>query len=170
MQELVTCTVSEDTFLVPPDTRPVVRPPYRSNPRTRSVIDNCVKEMLELEIMEERPSAWVRHVIPGMIRTQLRLSGVLHPKPRLLGASFMGAPSTHHKNHPIFGTLPTELVWCPPTQNTAASKINRGSISCSARFSPGSGQNAKVTPRLCSPIQNFRPSSIPRGRTSSSAH
>lgn len=41
MQELGTCTVSEATFPVLPDTCPVDRPLCRPNPRIRSAIAYC---------------------------------------------------------------------------------------------------------------------------------
>ena len=58
MSELRRCTIAEATFPVPPDTRPVDRPPYRPNPRTSAVTDKCVNEMLEGGIIEKRPSPW----------------------------------------------------------------------------------------------------------------
>ena len=58
MSELGRCTIAEATFPVPPDTRPVDRPPYRPNPRTSAVTDKCVNEMLEGGIIEKRPSPW----------------------------------------------------------------------------------------------------------------
>lgn len=58
MAELGRCTIAEATFPVPPGTRPVDRPPYRPNPRASAVIDKCVQDMLDWDIIEERPSPW----------------------------------------------------------------------------------------------------------------
>ena len=43
MSELGRCTNAEATFPLPPDTRPIDRPPYRANPRAKAVIDKCVR-------------------------------------------------------------------------------------------------------------------------------
>lgn len=58
VQEFDTCTVSEVNFPLPLDARPVDCSPYHSNPRTCSLINNWVKGMQELEVIEERPGAW----------------------------------------------------------------------------------------------------------------
>ena len=57
-RELGKCMTAEATFPMPPDTKPVSRRPYRANPRTESVIDTCVKDMLQDDIIEERSSVW----------------------------------------------------------------------------------------------------------------
>ena len=56
--ELGRCTNAKATFPLPPDTRPIGRAPYRANPRAKAVIDKCVHDMLEWDIIEERPSPW----------------------------------------------------------------------------------------------------------------
>ena len=58
MSELGRCTNAEATFPSPPDTRPIDRAPYRANSRAKAVIDKCVHDMLEWEIIEQRPSPW----------------------------------------------------------------------------------------------------------------
>ena len=58
MSELGRCTNAEATFPLPTDTRPIDRTPYRANPRAKAVIDKCVHDMLEWDIIEERPSPW----------------------------------------------------------------------------------------------------------------
>ena len=58
MSELGRCTNAEATFPLPPDTRPIDRAPYRANPRAKAVIDECVHDMLEWDIIEEHPSPW----------------------------------------------------------------------------------------------------------------
>ena len=58
MSELGRCTYAEATCPLPPDTRLVDRAPYRANPRTATVFDKCVQDMLEWGIIEERPSPW----------------------------------------------------------------------------------------------------------------
>ena len=58
MSELGRCTNAEASFPLPPETRPIDSPPYRANPRAKAVIDECVHDMLELGIIEERPSLW----------------------------------------------------------------------------------------------------------------
>ena len=58
MSELGCCTNAEATFPLPPDTRPIDRAPYRANPRAKAVIDKCVHDTLEWDIIEERPSPW----------------------------------------------------------------------------------------------------------------
>ena len=58
MSELGRCTNAEATFPLPPKTCPIDRAPYRANPRAKAVIDKCVHDMLEWDIIEERPSPW----------------------------------------------------------------------------------------------------------------
>ena len=54
--ELGRCTNAEATFTLPPDTRPIDRAQYRANPRAKTVIDECVHDMLEWDVTEERAS------------------------------------------------------------------------------------------------------------------
>ena len=58
MSELGRCTNAKATFPLPPDIRPIDRPPYRANPRAKAVIDKCVRDKLGWGIIEERPSPW----------------------------------------------------------------------------------------------------------------
>ena len=58
MSEFGRWTNAEATFRLPPDTRLIGRAPYRANPRAQAVINECVYDMLEWDIIEERPSPW----------------------------------------------------------------------------------------------------------------
>ena len=58
MSELGHCTNAEATLPLPPDTRPIDRAPYRANLRAKAVIDKCVHDMLEWDVIKERPSPW----------------------------------------------------------------------------------------------------------------
>ena len=57
-QELGRCTLAEATFPLEPGTRPVNRTPYRANPRVQETIDECVNQMEQEGIIEQRPSPW----------------------------------------------------------------------------------------------------------------
>ena len=57
-KELGKCTIAEAEFPLQKDTKPVDRHPYRSNPRAQEVIDKCVDDMEEIDIIEKRPSEW----------------------------------------------------------------------------------------------------------------
>ena len=57
-KELRKCTIAEAEFPLQKDTKPVDRHPYRSNPRAQEVIDKCVDDMEEIDIIEKRPSEW----------------------------------------------------------------------------------------------------------------
>ncbi|CAB1105069.1 unnamed protein product [Ectocarpus sp. CCAP 1310/34] len=57
-KELGKCTTAQATFPMPPNTKPVNRRPYRANPHTEAVIQTCVKDMLDDDIIEELPSQW----------------------------------------------------------------------------------------------------------------
>ncbi|CAM9715459.1 unnamed protein product, partial [Choristocarpus tenellus] len=39
--ELGICTITEADFPLEPDTRPISRAPYRTNPHVRGIIDKC---------------------------------------------------------------------------------------------------------------------------------
>ena len=56
MSELGHCTNVEATCPWPPDTRPIDRAPYRANHGAKAVIDKCVHDMIEGDIIEERLS------------------------------------------------------------------------------------------------------------------
>ena len=57
-KELGKCTIAEAEFPLQKDTKPVDRHPYRTNPRAQEVIDKCVDDMEEIDIIEKRPSEW----------------------------------------------------------------------------------------------------------------
>lgn len=57
-QELGTCTLASADFPLQPGTKPVDRPPYKSNPRTQAVIADCVAKMEKDGIIEQRASPW----------------------------------------------------------------------------------------------------------------
>ena len=57
-QSLVVAPTAEATFPLLPDTRPIDRALYRANPRAKAVIDKCVHDVLEWDIIEERPCPW----------------------------------------------------------------------------------------------------------------
>ena len=57
-KELGKCTIAEAEFSLQKDTKPVDRHPYRTNPRAQEVIDKCVDDMEEIDIIEKRPSEW----------------------------------------------------------------------------------------------------------------
>ena len=48
----------EAKFPLPPDTRPIDRAPYWAKPQAKAVIEKCVHDMHEWDIIEERPSPW----------------------------------------------------------------------------------------------------------------
>lgn len=56
--ELGECPTSQPTFPLPADTKPVNRRPYRANPRAEAVINKCVPDMLDDDIIEEASSPW----------------------------------------------------------------------------------------------------------------
>ena len=56
MSEVGRCTNAEETFPLPPDARPIDRAPYRANHGAKAVIDKCVHDMIEGDIIEERLS------------------------------------------------------------------------------------------------------------------
>ena len=56
--ELGKCNTAEATFPLPAHTKPVSSLPYRANPRTEAVINKCVRDMLNDDILEERSSPW----------------------------------------------------------------------------------------------------------------
>ena len=56
--ELGKCNPTEATFPSPAHTKPVSRRPHRANPRTEAVINKCVQEMLNDDIIEERSRPW----------------------------------------------------------------------------------------------------------------
>ena len=58
MSELGRCTTAVATFPLPDDTRAVDKAPYRFNPHPSGVVDKCVHDMLEWDIIEKRPSPW----------------------------------------------------------------------------------------------------------------
>ena len=55
-QELGKYTLAEATFPLEPGARPVNRTPYRANPRVQETIDECVNQMEQDGIIEQRPS------------------------------------------------------------------------------------------------------------------
>ena len=57
-KELGKCTLAEAEFPLQKDTKPVDRHPYRTNPRAQKVIDKCVDDMQEIDIIEKRKSQW----------------------------------------------------------------------------------------------------------------
>ena len=57
-KELGKCTIAEAEFPLQKDTKPVDRHPYRTNPRAQEVIDKCVDDMEEIDIIEKRPNEW----------------------------------------------------------------------------------------------------------------
>ena len=57
-KELGKCTIAEAEFPLQKETKPVNRQPYRANPRAQKVIDKCVDDMEEIDIIEKRPSEW----------------------------------------------------------------------------------------------------------------
>ena len=57
-QELGRCKIAEAQIPLKPGTEPVNRAPYRANPKAAAAMQKCVKEMLETDIIEERPSPW----------------------------------------------------------------------------------------------------------------
>ena len=57
-KELGKCTIAEAQFSLQKDTKPVDRHPYRTNPRAQKVIDKCVDDMQQIDIIEKRPSEW----------------------------------------------------------------------------------------------------------------
>ncbi|CAB1108264.1 unnamed protein product [Ectocarpus sp. CCAP 1310/34] len=57
-KELGKCKTAQATFPMPPNTKLVNRRPYRANPHTEAVIQTCVKDMLDDDIIEELPSQW----------------------------------------------------------------------------------------------------------------
>ena len=57
-KELGKCTIAEAEFPLQKDTKPVDRHPYRTNPRAQKVIDKCVDDMREIDIIEKRASQW----------------------------------------------------------------------------------------------------------------
>ena len=57
-KELGKCTIAEAEFPLQKDTKPVDRHPFRTNPRAQNVIDKCVDDMQEIDIIEKRPSQW----------------------------------------------------------------------------------------------------------------
>ena len=59
-KELGKCTIAEAEFPLQKDTKPVDRHSYRTNPRTQKVIDKCVDDMEEIDVIEKRPSQWGR--------------------------------------------------------------------------------------------------------------
>ena len=52
------CNTAKPTFPLPAHTKPVSRRPYRANPRTEAVINKCVQDMLNDDIIEEHSSTW----------------------------------------------------------------------------------------------------------------
>lgn len=56
--ELGKCTLTEADFPLEPGTRPVNRAPYRANPRVQEVSVECMQEMEEAGIVEQRASPW----------------------------------------------------------------------------------------------------------------
>ena len=56
--ELGMCNTAEATFPLPAHTKPVSRRPYRANPRTEAVINKCVQDILNDDIIEECSSPW----------------------------------------------------------------------------------------------------------------
>ena len=57
-KELGKCTIAEAEFPLQKDTKPVDRHPYRTNPRAQEVIDKCVDDMEEIDIIEKKQSQW----------------------------------------------------------------------------------------------------------------
>lgn len=57
-QELGTCKLASAEFPLQPGTKPVDKPPYKTNPRTQAVIDDCVAQMERDGIIEQRASPW----------------------------------------------------------------------------------------------------------------
>ena len=55
-KELGKCTIAEAEFPLQKDTKPVDRHPYRTNPRAQKVIDKCVDDMQQIDIIEKRQS------------------------------------------------------------------------------------------------------------------
>ena len=55
-KELGKCTIAGAEFPLQKDTKPVDRHPYRTNPRAQKVIDKCVEDMQQIDIIEKRPS------------------------------------------------------------------------------------------------------------------
>ena len=56
--ELDTCNTVGSTFPLPTHTKPVGRRPYRSKPRIEAVINKCVHDVLNDDIIEESSSPW----------------------------------------------------------------------------------------------------------------
>ena len=56
--ELGKCNTAEPTFPLPADTKPVRRRPYRANPRIKAVINKCVQDMFNDDMIEVRSSPW----------------------------------------------------------------------------------------------------------------
>ena len=56
--ELGKCNTDEATFPLPAHTKPVSHRPYRANPGTEAVINKCVQDMLNDDIIEEHSSPW----------------------------------------------------------------------------------------------------------------
>ena len=57
-KELGKCTIAEAEFPLQNDTKPVDRHPYRTNSRAQEVIDKCVDDMEEIDIIEKKQSQW----------------------------------------------------------------------------------------------------------------
>ena len=57
-KELGKCTIAEAEFPLQKDTKPVDRHPYRTNSRAQEVIDKCVDDMEEIDIIEKKQSQW----------------------------------------------------------------------------------------------------------------
>ena len=57
-KELGKCTIAEAEFPLQKDTKPVDRHPHRTNPRAQEVIDKCVDDMEEIDIIEKKQSQW----------------------------------------------------------------------------------------------------------------
>ena len=56
--ELGKCNTAEATLFLPAQIKPVSRHPYRANPRIQAVIDKCVQDMLNDDIIEKRSGPW----------------------------------------------------------------------------------------------------------------